>query len=53
MEKNQRKAYCLIDHANKQRELARFTPYEFWTNQVKRRDFRDSEKDKNAKAGGR
>jgi hypothetical protein len=41
MEKNQRKEYCLIDHANKQRELARFTPYEFWTNQIKRRGFRN------------
>jgi hypothetical protein len=53
MEKNRRKEYCLIDHANKQKELARFTPYEFWANQVKRRDFRSAEKDKNAKPGGR
>jgi len=53
MEKSKRKEYCLIDHANKQKELARFTPYEFWTNQVKRRDFRHPEKDKSAKAGGR
>jgi hypothetical protein len=37
MQKNKRKEYCLIDHANKQKELARFSPYEFWTNQVKRR----------------
>jgi len=53
MEKNQRKEYCLIDHANKQKELARCTPYEFWTNQVKRRDFRHPKKDRSAKAGGR
>jgi hypothetical protein len=53
MEKNQRKEYCLIDHANKQKELARFTPYEFWTNQIKRQDFRHPKKDRSAKAGGR
>ena len=52
MQKNERKEYCVIDHANKQKELARFTPYEFWTSQVKRRDFRHPEKDKNRKAGG-
>jgi hypothetical protein len=53
MEKNQRKEYCLIDHANKQKELAQFTPYEFWTNQVKRRPFRQPERDRGGKAEGR
>jgi hypothetical protein len=53
MQKKRRKEYCLIDHANKQKELARFTPYEFWTNQVKRRDFRHPEKDQGAKARDR
>jgi hypothetical protein len=53
MKKNTRKEYCSIDHANKQKELARFTPYEFWANQVKRRDFRNPEMDTRAKAGGR
>jgi hypothetical protein len=31
------KKYCIVDHANKQKELARWTPYEFWVSQVKRR----------------
>jgi hypothetical protein len=53
MPKNQRKEYCLIDHANKQKELARFSPYEFWTNQVKRRPCRQSGKDQKAKVDGR
>jgi hypothetical protein len=31
------KQYCTLDHANKRRELARQTPYEFWLRQVSRR----------------
>jgi hypothetical protein len=53
MQKDRRKEYCVVDHANKQKELARFTPYEFWTNQVKRRPFRQSEKDQKTKADSR
>lgn len=30
------KQYCTLDHANKRRELARQTPYEFWLRQVSR-----------------
>jgi hypothetical protein len=52
MLENKRKEYCSIDHANKQKELARFTPYEFWTNQVKRRPFRQPEKNQGVKAKG-
>jgi hypothetical protein len=53
MEESSRKKYCLIDHANKQKELARFTPYEFWSNQVKRQEYRRPEEVKSAKAAGR
>ena len=37
MSKAKAKKYCTVDHANKQKELARWTPYEFWENQVKRK----------------
>jgi hypothetical protein len=30
------KKYCIVDHANKRKELARCTPYEFWMSQVRR-----------------
>ncbi|HLU05594.1 MAG TPA: hypothetical protein VKZ91_03495 [Woeseiaceae bacterium] len=38
MREKERKKYCLVDHANKQKDLARLPPYEFWVRQVKRRD---------------
>jgi hypothetical protein len=38
MPDKERKKYCLVDHANKQKDLARLPPYEFWVRQVKRRD---------------
>jgi hypothetical protein len=37
MRDKERKKYCLVDHANKQKDLARLPPYEFWVRQVKRR----------------
>lgn len=33
---NRSKNYCTIDHSNKQKELARQTPYQFWLGQVSR-----------------
>lgn len=36
MGKEGHKNYCTIDHANKRREMARQTPYQFWLRQVKR-----------------
>lgn len=38
MPDKERKKYCLVDHANKQKDLARLPPYDFWVRQVKRRD---------------
>ena len=38
MRDKERKEYCLVDHANKQKDLARLPPYDFWVRQVKRRD---------------
>jgi hypothetical protein len=39
MRDKERKKYCLVDHANKQKDLARLPPYEFWVRQVRRRSF--------------
>lgn len=36
MRDKEQKKYCLVDHANKQKDLARLPPYEFWVRQVKR-----------------
>ncbi|HWM29664.1 MAG TPA: hypothetical protein VNQ14_14480 [Woeseiaceae bacterium] len=36
MDSHKDRKYCVVDHANKQKELARWTPYEFWLNQVRR-----------------
>ena len=36
MDGDKNRKYCVVDHANKQKELARWTPYEFWLNQVRR-----------------
>lgn len=36
MKKRSGKQYCTLDHANKRRELARQTPYEFWLRQISR-----------------
>jgi hypothetical protein len=36
MDSDKDRKYCVVDHANKQKELARWTPYEFWLNQVRR-----------------
>ena len=38
MRDKERKKYCLVDHANKQKDLARLPPYEFWVSQVRRRN---------------
>jgi hypothetical protein len=38
MDRDKGKKYCIVDHANKKKELARWTPYEFWVNQAKRRE---------------
>ncbi|MEX2124137.1 MAG: hypothetical protein WD795_09610 [Woeseia sp.] len=45
------KKYCIVDHANKRKELARWTPYEFWLNQVKRGRTEDSRTGNRVKAG--
>jgi hypothetical protein len=37
MKKRSGKQYCTLDHANKRRELARQTPYEFWLRQASRK----------------
>ena len=36
MDSDKDRKYCVVDHANKQKELARWTPYEFWLDQVRR-----------------
>ena len=36
MDKARHKNYCTIDHANKRRELAQLTPYQFWLRQATR-----------------
>jgi hypothetical protein len=42
MSDKDQKKYCLVDHANKQKDLARLPPYEFWVRQVKRRSSAES-----------
>lgn len=37
MAKSRDKRYCTLDHANKRRELAQQTPYQFWVRQLERR----------------
>jgi hypothetical protein len=33
---DRRRTYCTLDHANKQRELAERSPYQFWLEQLRR-----------------
>ncbi|MGH8194812.1 MAG: hypothetical protein ACREQ8_10485 [Woeseiaceae bacterium] len=49
MGKDKYKNYCTIDHANKRRELAQQTPYQFWLAQVNRNNAPDplAERDRN------
>jgi hypothetical protein len=37
MDEARHKNYCTIDHANKRRELAQLTPYQFWLRQTARK----------------
>jgi hypothetical protein len=45
------KNYCTIDHANKRRELAEQTPYEFWLRQVSRNNNADPRPGRDRNAG--
>jgi hypothetical protein len=55
MRDKERKKYCLVDHANKQKDLARLPPYEFWVRQVRRQSSAEPDESccKSEETGGR
>lgn len=42
MRDKEQKEYCLVDHANKRKDLAHLPPYDFWVRQLERRGSADS-----------
>lgn len=48
---DRRRTYCTLDHANKRKEMARRSPYQFWLEQL-RRDSEGRIDERTAERGG-